>query len=94
MVKHSLPVWYYYEQELRKVRVPLCVQNKVTPENDKKFQVQIFVPLDVPSCNVECNDCKVDWHDERSLGNLFWLHTAQPMMISWGERTLRIAEFI
>ena len=45
MVKHSLPEWYYYEQELRKVRVPLCVQNKVTPENDKKFQVQIFVPL-------------------------------------------------
>ena len=42
MVKHSLPEWYYYEQELRKVRVPLCVQNKVTPENDKKFQVQIL----------------------------------------------------
>ena len=47
MVKHSLPEWYYYEQELRKVRVPLYVQNKVMPENDKKFQVQIFVPLDV-----------------------------------------------
>ena len=46
MVKHSLPEWYYYEQELRKVRVPLYVQNKVMPENDKKFQVQIFVPLD------------------------------------------------
>ena len=45
MVKHSLPEWYYYEQELRKVRVPLYVQNKVMPENDKKFQVQIFVPL-------------------------------------------------
>ena len=50
--------------------------------------------IDVPSCNVECNERKVDWHDDRSLGNLFWLHTAQPMMISWGERTLRIAEFI
>ena len=45
MVKHSLPEWYYYEQELRKVRVPLSVQNKVTPENDKKIQVQSFVPL-------------------------------------------------
>ena len=33
------PEWYYYEQELRKVRVPLYVQNKVMPENDKKFQV-------------------------------------------------------
>ena len=50
--------------------------------------------IDVPSCNVECNERKGDWHAERSLGNLFWLHTAQPMMISWGERTLRIAEFI
>ena len=50
--------------------------------------------IDVPSCNVECNERMVDWYAERSLGNLFWLHTAQPMMISWGERTLRIAEFI
>ena len=31
--------------------------------------------IDVPSCNVECNERKVDWHDERSLGNLFWLHS-------------------
>ena len=41
--------------------------------------------IDVPSGNVEFNERKVDWHDERSLGNLFWLHTAQPMMISWGK---------
>ena len=31
--------------------------------------------IDVPSCNVEFNERKVDWHDERSLGNLFWLHS-------------------
>ena len=31
--------------------------------------------IDVPSCNVEFNERKVDWHDARSLGNLFWLHS-------------------
>ena len=46
MVKNSLLEWYYYETELKKVRVTLCVQNKVTLGNDEKSQVQIFVPLE------------------------------------------------
>ena len=45
-VKNSLLEWYYYETEMKKVRVTLCVQNKVTLGNDKKSQVQIFVPRD------------------------------------------------
>ena len=31
--------------------------------------------IDAPSCNVKFNERKVDRHEERSLGNLFWLHS-------------------
>ena len=73
MVKHSLPEWYYYEQELRKVRVPLCVQNKVTPENDKKFQVQIlYLSMFFVALNLQNGTSRIVRSKQVRFRKTFW----------------------